>query len=144
MGIISVDFDSLGSQKHRLMEYADHIREMRCKIECVYDQIKIMSLDEIEDELRINISRLQRIEDDIESYAVKLSRIMALYEECEDDITMSIRGLSDSSNIFLSSSPFRILDRSEAFIKSLTMIYSGHTVTNDNWLDDLIYETEGK
>ena len=158
MSLISVDFGSLERQAACL----DYIR---CRIEEINNRIldTAYSLDGMKpdrpvSELKAAAKRLSDIAERIERYRTELIKIIGLYEECENSITESV--MEAASALLLLPSTGTVPRGSEirAFGKKSGLagghignigfyelsdsgngFFGSHSVINDSWLEELIY-----
>lgn len=138
--MISVDFISLENQIKRLEEYLCFIENINDEAACVFRQLEDMELGEAEDELRYSLNILREASETLADNILKLKRITELYSECEADILSDISDLPlnipfQFASEFLKDNP--VLTHAAAQLK--TDVYSGHTIINDQWLDDIIF-----
>ncbi len=144
-GYISVDFPALEAQINRLNEYACFIESIYDRVRVTYNALSDMSLGDAEDELLYNIHALEKIMVDIRSKAAKLKKIAELYAECENSITKAVYDLSyNMPQIRLVGSEKLLpISKYELYISDVKPgSFMGHTIINDDWLDDLINKTE--
>lgn len=141
--MISVDFISLENQIKRLEEYLRFIENINDEAACVFRQLEDMELGEAEDELRYGLNILREASETLADNILKLKRITELYSECEADILSDISDLPLNIPFQFASEVLKddpVLTHAAAQLK--TDVYSGHTIINDQWLDDIIFGTE--
>lgn len=141
--LISVDFISLAIQIKRLEEYLGFIEEIYDKVRYVSRSLENMTLDEIRNELDHALRLLQEAIDEIAIDIKKLKKVYELYEECEDSVFSLVTDLpcnmpplnkvSLQNQFWRQPPPFN-------FIHTIkTDVFSGHSVINEDWLDELIF-----
>ena len=137
MSLISVDFVSLEIQVKRLEKYLHFLEETYDKIQYIFRTIENMGLSEIEDELRHVSHIFQDTIDDTVIDIAKLKRICELYNECENSITSAVIALPLNmprlDNNLISAHKLNYL-----FNQNIGA-FSGHSVINEEWLDNLIF-----
>ena len=137
MSLISVDFVSLEIQVKRLEEYLHFLEETYDKIQYIFQTIENMGLSEIEDELRHVSHIFQDTIADTVIDVTKLKRICELYNECENSITSAVIDLPlnmpRQNNNLISAYKLNYL-----FDQNIGA-FSGHSVMNEEWLDNLIF-----
>lgn len=135
-----MDFISLENQIKRLEEHLRFIEDMIGELENVFRCIKEMELHEIEDELQYELKVLCEASEILEADIRKLKRITELYTECENSILSSVADLPLNIPYRFASKGIMnnpLLPHITAELK--TGVFSGHTIVNDQWLDDIIF-----
>lgn len=141
--MISVDFISLENQIKRLEEYLRFIEDMYDEISSVFRLLEDMELGETEDEIRYALNILREASETLADNILRLKRITELYSECEADILSDISYLPLNIPFQFASDILKddpVLTHAAAQLK--TDVYSGHTIINDQWLDNIIFGTE--
>lgn len=146
MSLISVDFVSLFNEIDRMEKYREAVTEAVSRVGSVNNALAEMALGDIEDELSILLRRLQDSADDIDRQISKLRKILELYNECEMQIEKAVDNLplnmplqSDRPVLGTVSGSGNRVSFDPFAIKLGSNSFTGHSVINDEWLNDLIY-----
>lgn len=134
MSLISFDFATADTQIERLSEYLGFLTEIYGEVRHAVSPVRDMSIGETADEIYRVILNLEKIIDETEHNIRKLKKVYELYWECENKI------VSDISELTVSTQPLR--KSSAADINADTENigeFSGHSVLNEEWLNNLIF-----
>lgn len=148
MSLISVDFVSLDTQSERISECAEAVEGIHNDVMHAYRLLEDMKPGNIRDEIYAAGQHITELSDSILSLAKKLSRISELYYECEESIVLETASLlsdmllhdgnnakdpsGDVNGVYIDSEKLGQLSPAPFF---------GHSVLNDDWLDELIFNT---
>lgn len=143
MSEISVDFISLSLQADRLLTVKERVHSEIITIEDVVRKISAFDLGATLDELRITLTKLYNIEDEIELDYKKLNKILDIYTDCETDIYHLVDNLPLNMPQAFKFEYNTVFD-SGLYLDNFMVVlnkdrFDNRLIINEDWLTELLY-----